>query len=168
MLVLLDAKSSWFHSNASCEACALIACNALLCQLVAKVYPPRASIAEVIDIASRFWADHPEEYIAIHCAYGALPGRHRANSQAKGSSARQLYRFSADSGCALCCRHAFRQAMPALAAHSKVFQTTVRPCFKSDNGHQCAGFNRTGFVLCAYLVQVCGLTVDEALASFAV
>lgn len=40
-------------------------------QLVAKVYPPRSAIAEVIEIASRFWADHPDEYIAIHCAYGA-------------------------------------------------------------------------------------------------
>lgn len=51
-------------------------------QLVAKVYPPRASIAEVIDIASRFWADHPEEYISIHCAYGELPGPHTAELKA--------------------------------------------------------------------------------------
>ena len=31
-----------------------------------------------------------------------------------------------------------------------------------------AGFNRTGFVLCSYLVQVCNLSVQEALDSFAV
>ena len=30
-----------------------------------------------------------------------------------------------------------------------------------------AGFNRTGFVVCSYLVQACGLTVDEALEAFA-
>lgn len=29
------------------------------------------------------------------------------------------------------------------------------------------GFNRTGFVVCAYLIQHAGLTVDAALASFA-
>lgn len=36
-----------------------------------------------------------------------------------------------------------------------------------DRSAGAAGFNRTGFVLCAYLIQVCGLMVDEALASFA-
>lgn len=30
-----------------------------------------------------------------------------------------------------------------------------------------AGFNRTGFVVCSYLCQACGLTVDQALESFA-
>ena len=30
-----------------------------------------------------------------------------------------------------------------------------------------AGFNRTGFVVCSYLVQACGLAVDEALEAFA-
>ena len=29
-----------------------------------------------------------------------------------------------------------------------------------------AGFNRTGFVVCSYLVQALGMTVDEALAAF--
>ena len=29
-----------------------------------------------------------------------------------------------------------------------------------------AGFNRTGFVVCSYLVQALGLSVDEALAAF--
>lgn len=33
--------------------------------------------------------------------------------------------------------------------------------------HCAYGFNRTGFVLCAYLCQVLGMTVDEALAAFA-
>ena len=32
----------------------------------------------------------------------------------------------------------------------------------------CSGFNRTGFVVCAYLILVCGLSVQEALANFAV
>lgn len=30
-----------------------------------------------------------------------------------------------------------------------------------------AGFNRTGFVVCAYLIQCCGLSVAEAMDSFA-
>lgn len=30
-----------------------------------------------------------------------------------------------------------------------------------------AGFNRTGFVVCSYLCQACGLTVQQALDSFA-
>ncbi|KAK9809706.1 hypothetical protein WJX73_007721 [Symbiochloris irregularis] len=33
--------------------------------------------------------------------------------------------------------------------------------------HCAYGFNRTGFVVCAYLVLACGLSVDEALACFA-
>ena len=32
--------------------------------------------------------------------------------------------------------------------------------------HCAYGFNRTGFIVCCYLVEVCGLTVDEALARF--
>ena len=31
----------------------------------------------------------------------------------------------------------------------------------------CTGFNRTGFVVCSYLIQACGLSVEAALASFA-
>jgi hypothetical protein len=30
-----------------------------------------------------------------------------------------------------------------------------------------AGFNRTGFVVCSYLIECCGLSVDEAMESFA-
>ncbi|KAF8067198.1 pir-1 [Scenedesmus sp. PABB004] len=33
--------------------------------------------------------------------------------------------------------------------------------------HCAYGFNRTGFVVCSYLIEHCGLSVDEALASFA-
>ncbi|KAG2441038.1 hypothetical protein HXX76_003891 [Chlamydomonas incerta] len=33
--------------------------------------------------------------------------------------------------------------------------------------HCAYGFNRTGFVVCCYLIECCGLTVDEALAAFA-
>ena len=29
-----------------------------------------------------------------------------------------------------------------------------------------AGFNRTGFVVCSYLIQALGMSVDEALAAF--
>ncbi|KAK9863661.1 hypothetical protein WJX84_000231 [Apatococcus fuscideae] len=33
--------------------------------------------------------------------------------------------------------------------------------------HCAYGFNRTGFVICSYLIQACGLSVEAALASFA-
>lgn len=39
-------------------------------QLVAKTLPTQEDINKVIAIADKFWSDHPEEYIAIHCAYG--------------------------------------------------------------------------------------------------
>ena len=39
-------------------------------QLVAKVLPAREAIDEVQRIAQSFWAEHPDLYIAIHCAYG--------------------------------------------------------------------------------------------------
>jgi len=67
-------------------------------QLVAKVLPPFEAINAVAAAAAEFWARRPNDYIAIHCAYG---------------------------------------------------------------------FNRTGFVVCSYLCQVCGMTVPEALESFA-
>eukprot|EP00884_Botryococcus_braunii_P013253 jgi/Botrbrau1/21929/Bobra.0249s0053.2 len=66
-------------------------------QLVAKVFPSEEAINEVKKIATDFWARHPDQYIAIHCAFG---------------------------------------------------------------------FNRTGFVVCAYLIQVCGLSVHDALKRF--
>jgi Dual specificity phosphatase, catalytic domain len=33
--------------------------------------------------------------------------------------------------------------------------------------HCCAGFNRTGFIMCSYLCEAEGMTVDDALDSFA-
>ncbi len=67
-------------------------------QLVAKVLPPPEAINAVAEAAEEFWARRPNDFIAIHCAYG---------------------------------------------------------------------FNRTGFVVCSYLCQECGMTVPEALESFA-
>lgn len=67
-------------------------------QLVAKVLPSKDAVDEVECVAKEFWSRHPDQYIAIHCAYG---------------------------------------------------------------------FNRTGFIVCSYLCQAHGMTVDEALASFA-
>ncbi|KAI7835650.1 hypothetical protein COHA_010442 [Chlorella ohadii] len=67
-------------------------------QLIAKVLPSREAIDEVERIARSFWSEQPNQYIAIHCAYG---------------------------------------------------------------------FNRTGFVVCSYLCQACGLSVEQALESFA-
>lgn len=40
-------------------------------QLVAKELPPLAFVREVAAAANEFWAQHPDQYIAIHCAYGA-------------------------------------------------------------------------------------------------
>lgn len=42
----------------------------LAVQLVAKIFPGKASITQVIKTARTFWDLHPEHYIAIHCAYG--------------------------------------------------------------------------------------------------
>lgn len=67
-------------------------------QLVAKEVPSRETVAGVISAANEFWVRHPEEFIAIHCAYG---------------------------------------------------------------------FNRTGFIVCSYLVEVAGMSIDEALDAFA-
>eukprot|EP00887_Chlorella_sp_A99_P000324 scaffold13.g324.t1 len=67
-------------------------------ETVQLVLPPPEAINEVEEIARSYWSDHPDKYIAIHCAYG---------------------------------------------------------------------FNRTGFVVCSYLCQACGLTVQQALDSFA-
>lgn len=67
-------------------------------QLVAKVLPSKDAVDEVERVAKEFWSRHPDQHIAIHCAYG---------------------------------------------------------------------FNRTGFIVCSYLCQAHGMTVDEALASFA-
>lgn len=67
-------------------------------QLVAKVLPSKDAVDQVERVAKEFWSRHPDQHIAIHCAYG---------------------------------------------------------------------FNRTGFIVCSYLCQAHGMTVDEALASFA-
>lgn len=67
-------------------------------QLVAKVTPSQEAVNQVVAAAGAFWEKHPDQYIAIHCAYG---------------------------------------------------------------------FNRTGFVLCSYLCQVLGMSVEEALETFA-
>ncbi|KAL6767935.1 hypothetical protein ACKKBF_B37160 [Auxenochlorella protothecoides x Auxenochlorella symbiontica] len=39
-------------------------------QLVAKVIPPRAAVDAVAAAAAAFWAERPDDYVAIHCAYG--------------------------------------------------------------------------------------------------
>lgn len=65
---------------------------------VAKSIPNVECTSEVIAVANEFWSRKPDEYVAIHCAYG---------------------------------------------------------------------FNRTGFVLCCYLIEACGLSADEALTNFA-
>ncbi len=42
--------------------------NMVLCT---QELPSREAVREVIAVADAFWAAHPDEYIAIHCAYGA-------------------------------------------------------------------------------------------------
>jgi hypothetical protein len=39
-------------------------------QLVAKELPPPEFVDAVVAVARAFWAQHPDEYIAVHCAYG--------------------------------------------------------------------------------------------------
>ena len=34
------------------------------------MFPGKASIIQVIKTARTFWDRHPNQYIAIHCAYG--------------------------------------------------------------------------------------------------
>jgi protein-tyrosine phosphatase len=41
-------------------------------QLVAKELPPLEFVREVARAANNFWAQQPDMYIAVHCAYGAL------------------------------------------------------------------------------------------------
>lgn len=43
-------------------------------QLVAKELPPLEFVREVARAASGFWAQHPDQYIAVHCAYGGCLG----------------------------------------------------------------------------------------------
>ena len=45
-------------------------------QLVAKAFPHQAAIDRVIELANTFWREHPDQHIAIHCAYGALLHAH--------------------------------------------------------------------------------------------
>lgn len=49
----------------------------------------------------------------------------------------------------------------ATAGHQPCWPSCLPPC------RSAYGFNRTGFVVCSYLCQACGLTVDQALESFA-
>ena len=39
-------------------------------QLIAKVFPTQHAVNRVIELADRFWSEQPDQYIAIHCAYG--------------------------------------------------------------------------------------------------
>jgi hypothetical protein len=41
-------------------------------QLVAKELPPLEFVREVARAANNFWAQHPDMYIAVHCAYGTV------------------------------------------------------------------------------------------------
>ena len=55
------------------EAAAKCCCLPRLCKPCARhvqVLPPLEAINEVEHIARSYWADHPDRYIAIHCAYG--------------------------------------------------------------------------------------------------
>jgi hypothetical protein len=40
-------------------------------QLVAKELPSLDNVREVAACANAFWAQHPQQHVAIHCAYGA-------------------------------------------------------------------------------------------------
>lgn len=38
--------------------------------LVAKELPPRTFVSEVCAALNQWWAKHPDDYVAMHCAYG--------------------------------------------------------------------------------------------------
>lgn len=42
-----------------------------------QVLPSREAIDEVERIAGSFWGEHPDQYIAIHCAYGEAAPAHQ-------------------------------------------------------------------------------------------
>jgi hypothetical protein len=56
----------------------------------------------------------------------------------------------------------------AIAAASKFWDENDENQKKYVAIHCAYGFNRTGFVLCCYLVEKCGMTAEEALEAFAV
>lgn len=117
-------------------------------QLVAKVFPDQAQVDEVIDLAEKYWAANPTQHIAIHCAYGESTAWHSAGCQ---------------SVCMLC-------QVPNLlhiAQSQCSLPVTLLAVVKAiPASFLIAGFNRTGFVVCSYLVQALGMTVDEALVAF--
>jgi hypothetical protein len=63
------------------------------------------------------------------------------------------------------------KSVPDVSCTSEVVRVADEFWSRRPNDHvaiHCAyGFNRTGFVLCSYLVESCGLTADEALENFA-
>ncbi len=50
-------------------------CSGVHTDLVAgpQMLPSQETVAEVIAAADQFWKEHPDAYIAIHCAYGGFP-----------------------------------------------------------------------------------------------
>ena len=75
-------------------------------QLVAKVFPDQSQVDEVIDLAEKYWAKHPTQHIAIHCAYGecnCLPA-HQCKHRHLRCLSLLLY--------SLMCRHCISQQYP--------------------------------------------------------
>jgi hypothetical protein len=63
------------------------------------------------------------------------------------------------------------KSVPDIACTSEVIAVASEFWSRRPNAfvaiHCAYGFNRTGFVLCCYLIEACGLSADDALASFA-
>ena len=120
-------------------------------QLVAKVFPDQSQVDEVIDLAEKYWAKNPTQHIAIHCAYGEL-------------NAHACLLFQIPPSCHFCSvsKYAYRYFC------SIGIVADLRSCKHSNDITFCPalGFNRTGFVVCSYLVQALGMSVNEALVAF--
>ena len=42
----------------------------MCCTHLPQMLPSRETVRQVIQAAKAFWAQHPDDHIAIHCAYG--------------------------------------------------------------------------------------------------
>ena len=66
---MLDSDARLSYAISLCESHQTgLDLDLMLCE---QELPSREAVRDVIAVADAFWAAHPGEYIAIHCAYGA-------------------------------------------------------------------------------------------------
>lgn len=123
------------------EACRLQMCHV---PVDSKTLPSSEAVGQAIEHANRFWKVSPESYIVIHCAYGTAQ---ITSTGLLSPCAESLWLHEWHSKWGI-------RMMRVITAQVLILCRTT-------------GYNRTGFVICCYLIEVCGLSVDAALASFA-